>query len=141
MSHIGINELIFNKDEENGIYSGGFSVNSIMLKNGISPITTINVQKGGTTNQVSDLFNDLVVPNWLLSLPYKFSGGGFNKGYDENYEDECESNKSSEDEIIDEDLHDKLLELASVSLKNKKKTKRMKLKTNKKITRKNRIKS
>jgi len=127
MSNIGVNELVFNKDEENGIYSGGFSVNSIMLKNGISPIITMNSQMGGNINQVSDLFNDLVVPNWLLSQPYKFSGGS-------NYDNGKELIEGGDG--IEDDLHNKLLELASTPVKTvkKKKTQKVKLQTNKKLT-------
>ena len=134
MSDIGINELVFNKDEENGIYSGGFSVNSIMLKKGISPIITMNNQTGGNINKVSDLFNHLVVPNWLLSQPYKFSGGGTN-----NSNSFIKENIDNDDSI-DDDLHNKLLELACTTL-NKRKTQKNKLKTNKKITRKRHLKN
>jgi hypothetical protein len=129
MTHIGMDELVFNNDVEKGIHSGGFSVKSILLKNGISPITTMNLQKGGNTNQVSDLFNDLVVPNWLLSQPYKFSGGS-------HKEDFYEENKNEEsDDIIEDDLHDKLLKLASIPLK----TKTKKNKNIKNITRKSKL--
>jgi hypothetical protein len=146
MSYIGMNELVFNKDEENSIYSGGFSVKSIMLKKGMSPIKTMNnihhnildEQSGGDSNQVSDLFDNLVVPNWLLSPPYKLTGG-FNN-YDEENDDDIlmDENYNTDDDIIDEDLHDKLLALASVPLKKNKKTKKMQMKRNYKLTRKTR---
>ena len=42
IDYIGANELIFNTDKEAGIYSGGFSINSIMMKSGLSPILTVN---------------------------------------------------------------------------------------------------
>jgi hypothetical protein len=100
MSYIGANEMVFNNDTVNGIHTGGFSVNSIMLKNGISPIMTINKEQTGGSNLVSDIFNNLVVPNWTLSYDNKI--GGKHKYID---------NDSDEDEVIDEDLHDKLLEL------------------------------
>ena len=97
IDYIGPNELVFNTDTKNGIYSGGFSVNSIMMKSGLSPIITINkpLQEGGS-NKVSDLFNDLVIPNWALS--YSMGGG--------EYKDESDS-----DDDIDDELHDKLLGL------------------------------
>ena len=47
------------------------------MKSGISPIITFNtdsIQNGG--NKVSDIFNDLVVPNWSLYQPIKMMGGG-----------------------------------------------------------------
>jgi hypothetical protein len=100
MSYIGANELVFNNDTVNGIHTGGFSVNSIMMKNGISPIMTINKEQTGGSNLVSDIFNNLVVPNWTLSYDNKI--GGKYKDVDSD---------SEEDDVIDEDLHDKLLEL------------------------------
>jgi len=102
LDYIGAGELVFNNDMKGGIHSGGFSVNSIMLKNGMSPIMTFNTeQTGGKLDKVSDLFNDLVVPNWALS--YNTSGGKYK---------EVEHNDSdSDDDVVHDDLHDKLLEL------------------------------
>ena len=98
IDYIGANELVFNTDKEAGIYSGGFSVNSTMMKSGLSPILTVNkpLQSGGAS-QVSDLFKDLVIPNWALS--YSMKGG--------EYKDESSDSESD----IDDDLHDKLLGL------------------------------
>jgi hypothetical protein len=56
------NGVIFNKDDKQGIYSGGFDVKSIMMKGGVSPIMTLNTQNGGgDTNKVSDLFGITVL--------------------------------------------------------------------------------
>jgi len=102
-------DLIFNNDEKQGIHSGGFSVNSVMLKKGISPLKTLNFRKdfdnddddliGGS--QVADLFNSLVVPNWAFTEGKMFGSGGSSKNY-ENDDDV---------ETVDEELHEKLLEL------------------------------
>ena len=103
MSYIGADELIFINDKENGIHSGGFNVKSIMMNNNISPIMTLNtdtIQKGGSS-QVSDLFNNLVVPNWVLSYHNKIGGKPAEK-YDSD---------SDEDDVIDDQLHDKLVDL------------------------------
>ena len=102
IDYIGANELVFNTDKETGIYSGGFSVNSAMMKAGLSPILTVNqpLQSGGST-KVSDLFNDLVIPNWALS--YSMRGG--------EYKDESSDSDSEYGDDIDDDLHDKLLGL------------------------------
>lgn len=99
IDYMGPNELVFNTDTKNNIYSGGFSVNSIMMKSGLSPIITVNkpLQDGGS-NKVSDLFNDLVIPNWALS--YGMNGG--------EYKDDSDSDS---DDDIDDELHDKLLGL------------------------------
>jgi hypothetical protein len=123
IDYIGAGELVFNTDNEAGVYSGGFSVNSIMMKAGMSPIMTLNKQTGGDSNKVSDLFESLVVPNWALSYNNRMTGG--------NYKEQEES-----DDEIDDDLHDKLLDLVKEhEFKNKqnkkKKTRKQKLDTKK----------
>jgi hypothetical protein len=112
LDYIGADELVFNNDKETGVHSGGFSVKSIMMKAGMSPIMTLNMsQFGGKTdiNKVSDLFDNLVVPNWVLTYNDRMTGGtdkyiGDKKQHDDNDTD-------SEDDVIDDDLHDKLLEI------------------------------
>ena len=104
MSYIGANELVFNNDTVNGIHTGGFSVNSIMMKNGISPIMTINKEQTGGSNLVSDIFDNLVVPNWTLSYHNKMTGGNYQAN-------PVDYDSDSVDETIDDDLHDKLLDL------------------------------
>ena len=105
IDYIGADELVFNANKELGVYSGGFSVDSVMLKAGLSPIMTINnsIQTGGT-DKVSDLFQDLVIPNWALSYNNKIIVGGISNGNVDDSEDE-------EDDDIDDDLHDKLIGL------------------------------
>jgi hypothetical protein len=120
-SYIGPDELIYNNDGE--IHSGGFSVNSIMLKNGLSPIMTLNNNdNNGNTNpmqtggeKVSDLFNNLVIPNWSLSYNYKNGivyEGGSNGLY--NSSNKNNNNDNDHDDIMEEDLHEKLLNLVKV---------------------------
>jgi hypothetical protein len=134
MNYIGPNELIYNND--GGIHSGGFSVNSIMLKSGLSPIMTLNgnnnvnidgSQMGG--NKVSDLFNNLVIPSGFLSYEYKkdiiLKGG-------DSYHPKKNDDDDYDDDDMHEDLHDKLLNLVKVdktemqnkSVANKKATKK-----------------
>ena len=61
----------------------------------------------------------MVVPSWLVSQEYKGTGGTkHTKNFDEDYEDE---------EIISDELYDKLVDLVTVSdaeIKNKKKSTR-----------------
>ena len=105
MSYISASDLVFNKN--NGIYSGGFNVQAIMMKNGISPIMTLNTnsQKGGSTeNKVSDMFGGLAVPAYA----YYNNGGSASKS---NSYKNRENDNDSEDDVIDDDLHDKLLGL------------------------------
>ena len=126
LDYIGANELVFHNDTDLGIGSGGFSVNSILLKGGMSPIMTINTeQTGGNFNKVSDLFNDLVVPNWALSYNNRIVGGKYKKVEHDD--------SDSEDDVIHDDLHEKLLELVKEhnikSKENKKKITRRHKKT------------
>jgi len=111
-NYIGPNELVYSND--NGIHSGGFNINSIMMKNGLSPIMTLNsntsrsdlMQQGGSGNSitnVSDLFSNLVIPNWNLSYNYKHGGSFVER-----------NNKYDDDDIIEDELHDKLLNLVKV---------------------------
>jgi len=136
-SYIGPNELIYNNDNGNHIHSGGFNINSIMMKNGLSPIMTLNGNVnlyqnagGNDINKVSDLFNNLVIPNWNLSYNYK-QGGSFVE----------RKTIYEEDDVIEEDLHDKLLNIVKVhenemeEVMNKKKS-RKNVKNAKNFTRK-----
>jgi hypothetical protein len=103
LGYIGADELVFNNDVKGGIHSGGFSVKSVMMKAGMSPIMTVNNEQMGGGNQVSDLFDNLVIPNWTLSYNNRLVGGKYK---------EVEHNESDEeDDVVDDDLHDKLLEL------------------------------
>lgn len=142
MNYIDANEMVFNNDKENDIHSGGFSVNSIMMKGGIKPIITLNnetTQKGGMNN-VSDIFNDLVVPNWALSY-HNMNGqmygemyGGMNRGemHGEMHGGEMYGGKISEDkkhdndddDTINDDIHDRLLDLVKHYDKNGKERKK-----------------
>ena len=126
MSTIGADELIFYTDKEGGIYSGGFNVNSILMKQGGSPIITLNQSQQGGSNQVSDLFDNLVVPNWTLAFPFKHGGGSTSK---KNLEEEEDADKN----FVDDDIHDKLLNMLIVPDDEIKKS-------NKKQSRKNKMK-
>jgi len=120
-SYIGPDELIYNNDGE--IHSGGFSVNSIMLKNGLSPIMTLNHNNANVNtnsnqiggDKVSDLFNNLVIPNWTLSYNYKngaiYEGGSNGIVYNSNKK---RADQEDDDEVMEEALHDKLLNLVKV---------------------------
>jgi hypothetical protein len=98
---IGGNEMVFSINS-GGACSGGFNVNSIMMKAGMSPITTLQSQSGG--DNVSDLFGgNLVIPSWLLSYS-TMNGMGGGKKDKHNAED-------SDDECIDDKLYESLLDL------------------------------
>lgn len=131
LDYIGASELVFNNDPNLGIGSGGFSVNSIMLKGGMSPIMTINTEQvGGSFNKVSDLFNDLVVPNWTLTYNTRITGGKYK-------EVEHDDDSDNDDDVIEDDLHDKLLELVKEhNIKTKENKKKMTRKNNKSLSKK-----
>jgi hypothetical protein len=102
---------------------------------------TINnsIQTGGT-DKVSDLFENLVIPNWALSYNNKIIGGYVSK---DNVDDDSED----EDDDIDDDLHDKLIglvkehesKLAAEGGKRKRKTRKQIGNNSKKITKKRRM--
>ena len=104
-------ELIFNNNVKEGIHSGGFSINSVMLKKGISPLKTLNVRNddndlsGGGGTQVADLFNSLVVPNWAFTEGKMFGSGGGGSSKNPFLE------KDADADILDDDLYEKLLDL------------------------------
>lgn len=142
MSNISPKDLIYYSDNEGKIYSGGFSVNSIMLKEGLSPILTLNnISQSDGHNNVTDLFSDLVIPSWSLYHPEHSSNSYFNTtNIDDN-----ESDSENSNDYIEDDLYNKLLGLVSVSENElrggKKNTKKMrqknKINKNKKTRRKN----
>lgn len=103
LDYIGPDELIFNNDIKEGIHSGGFNIKSIMMRAGMSPIITVNTNQTGGGEKVSDLFNDLVIPNWALSYNNRIKVAGEKKKYAEDSDDK--------NDVLDDDLHEKLLEL------------------------------
>ena len=134
-------DYIYNLDNDEMIYSGGFSVKSIMMKAGMSPIMTLNTsQFGGNKNDnVSDLFDNLVIPSWVLTYNNILSG----KNEENNHKND--NNEEEEDDVIDDDLHDKLLNLVKETKetketkemkKSKKNTRILNKKTKKNITKK-----
>lgn len=132
MSNISPNDLIYYSDNEGKIYSGGFSVNSIMIKEGLSPIMTLNnISSSNQDEKVSSLFSDLVIPNW--SLYYENKSNNIGNIIKNTKSDDMSDSES--DGYISDDLYEKLLGLVSVSEKElkggKKDTRKMKIKTTK----------
>jgi hypothetical protein len=133
-------DMIFNydnNDNNNGITSGGFSVNSIMLKMGLSPLATLNKQSGGA--QVSDMFDGIVIPNWAFT--HDMTAGAksvYNPDIEKEQEQEQEKEQET-DEVVHDDIYDKLLGLVTHYDKKhpKKQTKKIKPKKGSKNTRKN----
>lgn len=136
MSYISSNDLLFEKNV-NGVLAGGIKVNSILMSQGINPVSTLNTNDNNynleNINKPSDLFDNLVVPNWVF---YKESNmnniDGGSKIYNKNIIEE-------DDELIDEDIHNRLLKLLPSNYNpNKKHTKKNYMKNRNKTTKKNR---
>jgi hypothetical protein len=100
MEIIKDDELIYVNDNKTGINSCGYNVNSLLFNSGISPIMTLNEKNKKNNSTFSSLFNNLVVPNWALHYePH-------NSKIDPNLDD------NSSFEIVDDNLYDKLMDLA-----------------------------
>ena len=115
---IGPEDLVINVEDEN-ICSGGFCVKSIMLKSNISPIKTMNANNRDTEEftKVSDMFDNLAVPNWSYSS--NIMEDDSNDFYDDT--------NDYDNDYIDDDLYDKLLDLVEhIEKKNKHKHTRRK---------------
>ena len=150
MNYFTGEDLIFYKDSNTGnIMSGGYIVDSILLKEGIHPMKTLNSRKSideyekqhdlqfggsnGEINGVSSIFQNLAIPAGLF---YHNQKGGINKDYINNNDLE---NNYHHGQPLSEDIHDKLYKLIEMQSTKKSKTyknKPDKIKS-KKISRKN----
>ena len=126
------NDFVFSKGGDGKIYGGGFCIDNILNKSGGSPLITLNnFQSGGGCDNIehfSDIFKNYAVPSGLFSFPYKSGGSGSGSGSGSRNKD-----KDNDDEIVNDDLYNKLLDL--VNEKNiksgGKKTRKARIKINK----------
>jgi hypothetical protein len=117
--------IFYNRPDGGGIQSGGFSVDSLFMKQGRTPIVTLNT-KSTDSNNISDQFNDLVIPSWLMYSPLQQRGGYQDGGHEET-------------SVIEDNLYDELLNMAKEGGSVKKKNTRRRLKNiNKGVTKRNR---
>lgn len=123
-------DLIFYKENDK-IMSGGYLINSILLNQGLPPMTTLNQNYyGGQGEKVSSIFENLAVPAGLFYM---------------NTKKEIIKNPPIDDEIehvpLSDDLHDQLFALIEMKpiKKNTRKKSIIKNKTSNKISRKNKI--
>jgi len=115
------NEFIFSNENA----SGGFSVPLILQKMGGD---TLNKTGGYNVKEGLNLFEETTaVPSWLLTL-----NGGNSNGHTK-YED------TETDEEIEDELHDKLLKLATVSKNKNRPTRKITKKRKNKQTKKRKI--
>ena len=117
MNELSHNDLVLYSNPDGKMYSGGFNINSIIFNKELSPIFNINTsttQTGG--NHVSELFNNLAIPRGLLFFNDKIEGG-----YTRHNPIEDEENTNND--VINDDIYNKLLNLVEL-----KKTKHLKTK-------------
>jgi hypothetical protein len=123
MSHFTGEDLIFYKENTEGpIMSGGYLIDSIMLKNSIPPMTTYNYNHGGggssDSDKVSSIFQHLAVPAGLFYTTERSPKM-----------DACEFQST---EALSDDIHDRLFALVEITGKKpKNNTKKHKTKLNK----------
>jgi hypothetical protein len=118
------NDLIFYKNGEGNIMSGGYDVESHMLRNGISPMRTLNLEqdggkekKGKNEEKVSNGFENLAVPAGLYYITQPQSKTKHKEQH--NYD--------KEHTPLSDDIFDKLYEMIEYNDKNKRKTKKQNL--------------
>jgi hypothetical protein len=118
------NDLIFYKNDKGNIMSGGYDVESYMLRNGISPMRTLNFeqndkndkneQNGGNDKKISNGFKNLAVPAGLYYITQTQSTL--------KYKEPQKYNK--EHTPLPDDIFDKLFEMIEYDDKKKRKTKK-----------------
>jgi hypothetical protein len=111
-------DLIFYKDGNGNIMSGGYSVESRMLEEGISPMRTLNLEQTGGKDKketkVSNGFENLAVPAGLYYITQPQSKIKHKKP--DNYD--------TEHTPLSDDIFDKLYEMIEYNDKKKRKTKK-----------------
>jgi len=115
MDELSQNDLVLYTNPDGKIYSGGFNLNSILFNKDLSPIFNINTQDnqfGGA--KVSDLFENLAIPRGLLY--FNNHKGGY----------EPTEGNNNEDNVIDDDIYNKLLNLVEPKQNKHTKTKHKK---------------
>jgi len=118
-------DLIFYKADDGKIMSGGYSVESRMLQDGISPMRTLNLEQLGgkdkKESKVSNGFENLAVPAGLYYITQPQSKT--------KYKEQNSYNK--EHTPLSDDIFDKLYEMIEYNEKKKRKTKKQNLNVDK----------
>ena len=108
-------DMIFNNNN-GAITAGGFNIKSLMMQLGISPITTVQNQSGGgSTDQVSDIFDGIIIPNWTYSHNELFKHNKYVMN-DNTDPDNCK--------VIDDDIYNQMMEAVTFYKQQKNKTKK-----------------
>ena len=111
-------DMIYNTEDGN-TRAGGYSVESLLLNQGMSALYSAN-SGGGKEEKVSDRFKHLAVPAGLFYMH-------------ENINNSARINDKNDSNIINDDLYEKLLKLAEHDVKesNTKHVKQTKKRANK----------
>jgi hypothetical protein len=126
MTTILQNDLIFYKNADGNIMSGGYNVESHMLQNGISPMKTLNLsQYGGKDDKVSSSFENMAVPAGLYYITQP------------NHKKKEQMNYKKEHVALSDDIFDKLYAMIEYDDKKKRKTRKHVPKNNEIIPKKN----
>ena len=118
---IGNDDLIFYSLGGN-MFSGGFSVDSMLMKGGVSPMKSISVSDSDSHGIFGK--NLAVPPMWFLS---SHKGSNNRRNNFESREDDDQIGK-----LLEEDLHDKLLKISQINDRKKRTAKMSQKKINKK---------
>jgi hypothetical protein len=114
MTTILQNDLIFYKNADGNIMSGGYNVESHMLQNGISPMKTLNLsQYGGKDDKVSSSFENMAVPAGLYYITQP------------NHKKKEQMNYKKEHVALSDDIFDKLYAMIEYDDKKKRKTRNL----------------
>ena len=135
----GPDDLLFYKEHQGGndiIMSGGYSVDSYLLKNGISPMQTNNTlessQLGGSKlgeMKTSSIFKNLAVPAGLFFLNQKASHNNYGN-----------RTKSMDHKMLPDNIFDEFMKMIEVDKHKKRQRKtRRQLDTTNKKTRKRQV--
>lgn len=120
------NDLIFYKNPDGKIMSGGYNVESHMLQKGISPMQTLNVsQYGGKDEKVSSSFENMAVPAGLYYITQP------------NHKNKEQMNYQKEHIALPDDIFDKLYKMIEYDDKKKRKTRKHISKNNETVLKKN----
>jgi len=125
MSTFFKDDLIFYKDIDGNIMSGGYSVESRMLEEGISPMRTLNLEQIGGKDKkdtkVSNGFENLAVPAGLYYITQPQT----------KIKNKEQYNYDKEHAPLSDDIFDKLYEMIEYDDKKKRKTKKQNLNVDK----------
>jgi len=116
MSHqLSANDMIF-YNEEGKIMSGGFSVESLLLRKGESPMYTANGSENKTGGSVSSIFKNLAIPAGLL---YQSNKEKTRKMFQYNEDSQELQGGFNNNSVLSEDIHSQLMKMIEVNASGK----------------------